>query len=40
MNEIVKKLVSLAGKKFWGSITIKFQDGKPVVIETYQTEKL
>jgi len=36
---VVAKIMEKVNPKFYGSITIKFQDGKVHCIETRQTEK-
>lgn len=33
MTKIIELLLSLADKKFWGEVTIKFKEGKPVLIQ-------
>ncbi|MEZ4873464.1 MAG: DUF2292 domain-containing protein [Bdellovibrionales bacterium] len=40
MTKIIELLLSLAEKKFWGEVTIKFQNGKPVVINKVEQIKL
>jgi len=40
MKELLSRISELAKNKFWGEITIKFKDGRPVLIETHKTEKI
>lgn len=40
LNQIFEELRPLEHERFWGDITIRFQNGTPVAIEKRQTKKL
>ena len=40
LSKIVESLKKTISKNFWGEVTIKFKDGKPVLITTVSQTKI
>ena len=40
MEKIRKIIIELMVSKFYGTITIKFQNGKPVLVDTNRSQKI
>ena len=40
IHEVFEILVEISQERFWGDVTIKFRDGKPVVMSKNQQIKI
>jgi hypothetical protein len=40
VEEIIRSIKDVMKFNFWGTITIKFQNGKPVLIEKNESRKI